>query len=320
MERIILLALTATLLAGIPAACVEPTIVVYSGSDSGFAEILAELIQNDTRINSQTRVVNSPDLITLATALPQTEAIILYTSSKVEIEGLDQALTSFLQQGGGLIGIREPCYTPSAPILATQVFPIQANTSIQQLNPREKRVRTYTTQQNTEINQDLPQTFELLSMGTYYTGDTEGNYINIHQQHTIPYKDQETGSPLLLTYENEQGGRTTAMPGIWAIPSERLDVYYGKIAAQPNFAKLFTNTVLWTAKGSTRYNQVQQDLDQKIQDAKTKKDRLQEEAEKARKKEQTQRLILLTAIWATGLIACAAITKKLILTPITEQE
>jgi hypothetical protein len=320
MGRLLLLLLTATLLTAVPAAAVEPTIVVYSGTDSGFAAILAELIENDTRINSQTRVVNSLDLITLATALPQTEAIIIYASSKAEIEGLDQALPSYFQQGGGLIGMREPCYVPSAPTLATEVFQVQANTSIRQLSPAEKRVRTYTTQENTEINDGLPQTFELLSMGTYYTGDAEGNYINIHQEYTIPYKDQGTGSPLVLTYQNQQGGRTTAMPGVWAIPSARLDVYYGKIAAQPDFARLFTNIVLWTAKGSTRYNQVQQDLDQKIQEVKTRKDRLQEEAEKARKKEQTQRLILLTTIWAAGLAACAIITKKIILTPITEEE
>ena len=90
--------------------------------------------------------------------------------------------------------------------------------------------------------------------------------------------------------------------------------------AEPDFAQLFTNIVLWTAKGSTRYDQVQQDLGQKIEDARTKKDRLQEEAEKARKKEQTQRLLLLISIWAIGLVACAVITKKLILAPITEEE
>ena len=295
-----------------------PTIIVYTGSDSEFARMLAELIEDDERIDSEIRVVNSADLVILAAAMPQTECIIIYTSNKVEIEGLEDTLLSYFQQGGGLVGMREICYQPSAGELATRLFPVMANTSVQQLSPREKRVRIYVTDRETEINQGLPDTFEILSMGTYYKGDARDEYMDVHSNYTVPYRDQETGSPLVLAYQNEKGGRSVALPGIWVIPSERLDVYYGKLVEEPNFVQLFTNSVLWAAKGSSRYEEVQQDLDQKIMDAETRQDRLKEEADEARREEKTRRQVILAVLWAAGLVGCALIAKKMVLVPVEE--
>jgi hypothetical protein len=142
--------------------------------------------------------------------------------------------------------------------------------------------------------------------------------MDVHSDYTVPYRDQETGSPLVLAYQNEKGGRSVALPGIWVIPSERLDVYYGKLVEEPNFVQLFTNSVLWAAKGSSRYEEVQQDLDQKIMDAETRQDRLKEEADEARREEKTRRQVILAVLWAAGLVGCAVIAKKMVLVPVEE--
>ncbi|MBU7004205.1 MAG: hypothetical protein HXS50_01465, partial [Theionarchaea archaeon] len=68
----------------------QPTIIIYSGTDSGFGYKMAELLQKDVRIDSQVRVVNSPDLIVLAATLPQTECIVIYAEREAEIEGLEE--------------------------------------------------------------------------------------------------------------------------------------------------------------------------------------------------------------------------------------
>jgi len=299
---------------------VEPSIIVYSGTDSGFAEMLAQLILDDPRIDSQVRVVTSPDIIALASSLPQTECIIIYTANKVEIEGLESNLISYFEQGGGLVGMREICSTEAAGRLAMDVFPTYANGSATQLNPRETRIRVHVADDDTDINEGLPGNFPLLSMGTYFSADSENNYLPVSGDYMVPFRDEETGSPLVLAYENEQGGRSVAFPGVWVIPSERLDVYYGKLVAEPNFVKLFTNSVLWAAKGSTRFNEVQKDLDVKIEDAKGKQDRLRQEAEDARKREENQRLMMLIGIWVAGILVCAVVVKKLVLAPIEDIE
>ena len=123
-----------------------------------------------------------------------------------------------------------------------------------------------------------------------------------------------------MAYENDNGGRSVAFPGVWVIPSSRLDVYYGNLVADENFGKLFTNSVLWAAKGSTRFTEVQKDLDEKIEDAKGKQERLKEEAEQARKREETQRLLMLVGVWVVGLIICAVVVLKLVLAPIEIDE
>jgi hypothetical protein len=293
-----------------------PTIVIYSGVDSGFAEMMATLIEEDGRIDSEVKVLKSADLVALATTLPQTECIIIYASNKAEDEGLGPSLITFFEQGGGLIGIKEITYEPSVGDLARDVFPTFANASVSKLNPREKRVRNYVKADSSEIAEGLPDSFELLSMGVYFSGDAAGDYMQIPGDYGVPYRDGETGAPIVLTDQNEEGGRSVSLPGVWVVPSSRIDIYYGNVVADENFVGLFTNSVLWAAKGSTRFTEVTQDLDAKLEEARGKQDRLKEAAEQARKKENTRRTILLAGVWAAGLLACAVIIKKLVLAPI----
>jgi hypothetical protein len=295
---------------------VEPTIIVYSGTDSGFAEMLAQLLLDDPRIESQVRIVTTPDIIALASSLPQTECMIIYTGNKVEVEGLESNLISFFEQGGGLIGMRDICSVPAVGRIAIDVFPTYANGSVKQFNPRELRVRNHTKGDSTEINEGLPDRFSLLSMGTYLSVDSDGNYLPVSGDFLVPFRDEQTGSPLIIANENDNGGRSVAFPGVWVIPSSRVDIYYGNLVADENFVKLFTNSVLWAAKGSSRFPEVQKDLAEKIEDAKGKQERLKEEAEQARKRENTQRLLLLVGVWVVGLIICAVVVLKLVLAPI----
>lgn len=295
----------------------KPVILVYTGNDPGFAEMLGDVIEADDAIASEVQVVETPDILSVAAALPQTECIIVYASNQAEMEGLEDPLIAFFEQGGGLIGMRDICYEPYAADLAVEVFPTHANDSVQQLSPRETRARTYVLEEDSEITSGLPEQFPLLSMGTYFSADSEGNYLEIRDvEYEVAYVDQETGSPLVLAYVNEHGGRSVALPGIWTIPNARVDIYYGNLLQDENFVNLFSNMVLWAAKGSSRFPGIQPDLQEKIEEAKGRADRLKEEAEEARRRENTRQLIFLVAIWAGGLLVCGVIIKKMILVPI----
>jgi len=305
------------LLVAFPGCCLEvkPTIVIYTGADTVFAKMLANLTRQDSRIESDTRVVNSPDLLALATSLPSTECIIIYASNKNELEGLSSALTRFYQGGGAVIGLREACYQPSAGDLATLVFPTYANASRQQYASGQKRVRNYTKAQSTQINSDLPDEFPLVSAGFYFCAYADGTYAEVPGNYTVLFTDGETGAPIVLTQESPKGGRSVAFPGVWVISSPRVDVYYGRLVEDANFTRLFSNALLWAAKGSTHYSQVTQDLDTKLEIARSKQQKLIEQAEEARRRENTRRIIFLLVVWAAGLIACAVIVKKIVLAP-----
>ncbi len=305
------------LLIPVPVYCLDlkPTIVIYTGADTGFATMLAELIKQDPRIDSDARVVNSPDLVALAAALPSTECIVVYASNKNELEGLSSALTRFFEGGGAVIGLREICYQPSAGDLATLVFPTYANASRQQYASGQRRARNYTKAQSTEINSELPDRFSLPSAGFYFCAYGNGTYAEVAGNYTVLYRDGETGAPIVLTHESPKGGRSIAFPGIWVISSTRVDVYYGRLLEDGNFTRMFSNCLLWAAKGSTHYKRVSQDLDAKLEVARSKQQRLAEQAEQARRRESTRRTLFLLVVWAAGLLACAVIVKKVILAP-----
>ncbi len=321
MKRLTALLVASVLLSVLPVYAqseeVRPVILVYTGIDQGFAEMLAPLIEENEDIDSEVQVVTSPETLSIAAALPQTECIIIYASNEAELEGLEDAITTFFLQGGGVIGIRDACYEPYAGKLATEVFPTHANESKRQMSPRETRARTYVKQEDTSLTEGLPEKFDLISMGTYYPADSEGNYLeSIDQDKHIPYKDEEIGSPLVIANDNENGGKSIGLPGIWTIGNSRVDVYYGNLVAQEEFQTLFSNIVQWTAKESSRFRDIEEGLEEKIEEAKGKAERLKEEAEEARRKEETQRLIFLIGVWAAGLIVCGVIVKKMILVPI----
>lgn len=299
---------------------IRPTIVVYTGTDSGFAKMLASLLEQAEGMDSDVMVVGKPDLVALATALPQTECIIIYCSNAAEIGDLAEPLTAFFDNGGGLVGIRDVCYEPSAGKLATRVFPVFANKSAQQYPAGQKRARNYTEAQSTEISTGLPDRFQLVSMGIHFCADQAGNFLKVPgADYQVAYTDEATGAPLLVTHESEAGGRSVALPGIWVVSNARVDAYYGNLVLDENFVRLFTNSVRWAAKGSTHFAQASSDFQNKIDEARAKQERLRDEAEKARKRESTNRLLLLSGMWAAGLLGCGVVIKKLVLVP-TEVE
>ncbi len=296
---------------------IRPTIVFYTGTDSGFARMLASLVEQADGIDSDVMVVAKPDALALATALPQTECIIVYGSNAAEVGSLVEPLTAFFESGGGLVGLREVCYEPSVGNLATRVFPACANVSAQQYPPGQKRARNYTEVQTTEIASGLPERFQLVSMGIYFRGDSAGKYLEVSEaEYSVAYADEATGAPIVLTCESEAGGRSVALPGIWVVSNSRVDAYYGNLVLDENFVQLFTNAVRWAAKGSTHFSEASRDFRNKLDDARSKQERLRDEAERARRKGNANRLLLLSGMWAAGLLACGVVIRKLILVPI----
>lgn len=293
-------------------AATNPRIVVYAGGNRELTDMLAGLIENDTRIEAHTLTVSTPQAVSLAAALPNIKCLVIYADNWAHLTDLDQTLIPFFREGGGLVGLTEACFEPSAGALAQRVFPVNANATEKELSPRERRTRTYVLEEGMDIASGLPDSFEVLSMGTYYCADEDGEYLEIPGDHTVVYSDAQVGCPLLVTHESSRGGRSVALPGIMVVNVPRVDVYYGNLARDENFVRLFTNSVLW-ASTNTRSQFVESDLEQGIEDTKERYEELKEDAERSREKREARRLATLAALWGLGIAFCVAVVWKLML-------
>ena len=294
------------------AADVKPVIIVYSGGTPELGEMLASMIESDDRLDAQVRIALNPGEVILATMAPATQCIVVYAEHKDYVSELDAFLVPYFEGGGGLVGIMETCYEPSAPGMATEVFQVFGNSTDVERSIRERRTRTYILEESGEIASGLPEEFEILSMGTYLSADEDGNHVRVPGDYNVIYRDNATGCPLIITHESNDGGRSVAFPGIMLANIPRLDVYYGNLMLEENFVKLFTNSVTW-ATGNSRIKRVREGLAEAMQEQENRIRQLADEAEDTRQGEATNRIVRLLLLWAAGLVSMGVVAKKIVL-------
>jgi hypothetical protein len=290
-------------------------IVVYAGGEPEFAEMLASVLESDSRLEAEIKVVHSTEEVIIAAAIPSTQCIVIYANHKDYVPGLGSTLVPFFEEGGGLVGITEVCYEPSVQDLARKVFPVFGNSSDVERSPRVTRTRTYIPEESSEISSGLPESFGVLSMGTYFSADEEGRHVRVPGDYTVAYRDNATGSPLVITHESVGGGRSVAFPGVMLVSIDRLDVYYGNIVSDENFVKLLTNSVAW-AGDNGRIRGVEEGLAEKLGEYEDQLQRADEEAEDASRGERTGQMLTLLALWVVGLVSCGVVVKLVILAPV----
>jgi hypothetical protein len=293
------------------AAGLEPVVFVYTGGAPELAEMLAPVIESDGRIEGRVMILQSPGEVVLAAAMPTTKCIVVYANHKDFVTGLGTALVPFFKEGGGIVGMTEVCYEPSALALATEVFPVFANFSATELSLKERRTRTYIPEEASEIASGLPDGFEILSMGTYLSADENGDHVRVPGDYTVVYRDNKTGSPLLLAHESAEGGRSVAFPGIMLVSIPRLDVYYGNLVKDQNFVKLFTNYVAWAADNG-RIGRVEEGLTDAIAAYDDYVKELKDEAERSRRDRAGRRVMILIGLWAVGLLSVGLVVLKIV--------
>jgi len=287
----------------------EPVIVVYAGGVPELGEMLASLIESDARLNDQVMIVHTPEEVVLAAVMPATQCIVIYANHKDYVFGLESALVPFFREGGGLVGIAEVCYEPSALKLATEVFPVFANRTDREVKMGERRTRTYILEGASEVAAGLSDSFQILSMGTYLSADGNGSHVRVPGNYTVVYRDNATGCPLLVTHESSGGGRSVAFPGIMLATVARLDVYYGNLVLDENFVRLFTNSVAW-ASGNARIKRVKEGLAQAIDEYEGQLRQLKGEADRARQDRTNRRTATLLILWAAGLVSSGLVVKR----------
>ncbi len=272
------------------------------------------MIESDDRLTSRVMAVRSLEEVVLAAAMPATQCIVIYADHKDYVFGLESTLVPFFEEGGGLVGFTEACYEPSARGLATEVFPVFGNSSNKELTMKERRTRTYILQEQSIVSRGLPDSFRILSMGTYLSADRDGKHLRVPGDYAVVYRDNATGCPLVITHQSAGGGRSVAFPGIMLAAVPRLDVYYGNLVLDENFVTLFTNSVVWAAENA-RIKRVEEGLKQAMDEYESQLQQLKEEAEDARRSRTTSRMLLLLLLWAAGLASSGVVARRVILSP-----
>jgi len=301
---------------------VTPIIYLYAPGDRTFAGMLASLIGNDTRIRqsgAKVELLDTQSEVIWATALPNTACLVIYSDNARQLEGLETPLLAFFKNGGGLLGIREICFKHRGlERLVSVVFPTFANGSIKQTGTAKRRVRTYVAVEPGEIGEELPDRFDLVSMGTYYCADQDGNYLRIPSNYQVAYMDEEIGAPLVVVAESDRGGRSVGMPGIWVVKASRVDIYYGNLVSDENFVRLFTNSVVW-AMESSWFRDKGLNMHRRMAQMIEKEETLAKDLERIERTKKGRRTIVLAVLWVIGLAACAVIARNTILVPLEEE-
>ena len=290
-----------------------PIIIVYTGVNDDYGEMLASLIREEDVSGADVFVTADPELVSLGASLPNTVCIVVHADNAAEMTGLEESLSTYFIKGGGVIGMKDACYLSSSGDLATRVFPTYANFSVKETHP-DKWARTYLRNEVKTINSDLPESFTVMSMGTYFSADIEGEYLEVPGEWSVLYRDSETSSPQVLAYETEGGGRSVAFPGIWVVSTSRLPVYYGNLVKNEDFAELFTNSVRWAGE-SSRYTRLSGEWSNRLEKVTESREKLVEEAEERMNTRSSRRTYTLLGLWTLGLVTSTLITWKLIIHP-----
>jgi hypothetical protein len=299
----------------------SPIILVYTGVNYEYGEILASLIREsglEDVTGAEIFVTADPEMVSLGASLPNTACIVVNADNAAEMAGLEESLLTYFGDGGGLVGFKDACFLPSAGRLAVDVFPVFANHSVKETRP-DMWSRVFVIDDVMEVNSGLPESFTLMSMGAYFSADDGGGYLEVPGDWSVLYRDGETSSPQVVAHEGDGGGRSVAFPGIWVVSTPRLAIYYGNLAANEAFVTLFTRSVRWAMEGG-RFAAWSGEWPDRLKEVREAREELVEEAEERRGERSSSRIYLLVAAWGAGLMVCALVSWRFILSPVPEAE
>jgi hypothetical protein len=298
-----------------------PIILVYTGVNDEYGEILASLIRESDVMDVtgvEIFVTADPEMVSLGASLPNTACIVVNADNEAEMAGLEESLLTYFEDGGGLVGFKDACFLPSAGRLAVDVFPVFANHSVKETRP-DMWTRVFVRDDVMEVNSGLQESFALMSMGTYFSADDGGGYLEVPGDWSVLYRDGETSSPQVVAYEGEGGGRSVAFPGIWVVGTPRLAIYYGNLAANEAFVTLFTRSVRW-AMESGRYAEWSGQWSDRLRELDDGREELAGEAAERGRERSSRRIYTLVAAWGVGLLVSALVSWRFILSPGQEAE
>jgi len=307
MKRAGFIALLATFLLATQVAAsgdFEPHVLVYAGRMPGYADALAEII-NET--GTRAVVADSDAVIRSMLGLPQTGCVViaaLNPSDFVFLREFAPVFNNFFDSGGALVGLGACCTTDLESISST-VFPVGGNATIRGKRMGDLHGSTYVLSDNVEgITSGLPESYTVTQEKFAYRSSPGGPLEPASELGNIDvvYREVESGLPLLVTLEGDNGGRSVSLPGCFVVGVERLPFYWGNLVTNPEFRILLKNSVTWAMEGSERFQTLYGELEMALEEESSRLDDIRESGDDATEKSSRARLYMLIGLWAIALV------------------
>jgi hypothetical protein len=292
----------------------NPHVLVYAGRIPGYAEALAEII-NET--GTTAIIADSDTVMRSLTILPQTGCVViaaLNPSDFVFLREFAPVFTKFFQEGGSFVGLGA-CCSEELEALST-IFPILGNATERGKRTGSDHGSVYVLSEATEgISDGLPQSFIVTQEKFTYRSGIQGGLEPSSEfgDTNVVYRDEGTGYPLLMTLEGTGGGRTVSMPGCFVVGVDRLPFYWGRLVSSPDFRTLLKNCVSWAMSGSKRFNEQHPNMVGVLEEESSRLSSIRSVGEDAIDRANRNRTYMLIGLWTVAIIFQGFLVLKFIL-------
>ena len=282
----------------------EPHVLVYAGRIPGYAQALAEII-NET--GTKAIIADSDSVMRSLTGLPQTGCIViaaLNPSDFVFLREFAPVFVKYFEEGGSFVGLGA-CCSVDLEALSTTIFPIGGNDTVRGGKIGDDYGSTWVLSDPLDgISDGVPESFVITQEKFIYRSGLEGNLEPSSDLGTtrVIYREEKTGLPLLVTLEGTDGGRSVSIPGCFVVGVDRLPFYWGGLVSKPEFRELLKNCVSWAMVGSSRFNTLYSGIDDVLEEESSRLTSIQEAGDEAMRRSEQSRTYLLLGLWAVAII------------------
>ncbi len=305
----------AILLVAAPSYCVEfrPLVVVYDGTMDGFAQGVTAILNSSSSQGEEFVVLTDPSLAASLLALPNVKCLVLTSVGSGDLTALVQPVVEYFRSGGSTIGFYGSSWQTQVGDLARSVFPAFGNATGSGTRKAGAYVNEYVRGDRLAgFGESLPDSFDLVGQFFAYAGDKDKKPIDVETgtgSRTVLFRERKTGSPLVIAYEGEHGGRSATLTGLFLREQPTAESYYGRLLEQPEFRSLLADAYRWVSEGNVRFQTYSASYQEVISKRGKAQDELVARSEEKRQSRKTSWMVLLGVFWALGLACIAAMVR-----------
>jgi len=277
----------------------DELVLVFAGRMPGFGEAIGQIVNESGYEAILVREDSFRSLLTL----PQTICVVIAAfnpSDFVFLKEFTPALERYLEEGGSLVGIGSVCSYEDLGDLAIKVFPIRGNTSVMGKRLGDRFGSKLVLSEPVEgISDGMPSSFVVTQNRFVVCKGPSGplDPFNPGGDVRVVYREEETGAPLVVTFQRQGGGRTVSMPGFYTVNIERLPFYWGRLVKESEFRELVRASVIWASQGSTRYQTLCSSLEQTLSERAEQISRVKRVGEDLSRGQRVRRILFLSVLW-----------------------
>ena len=223
-------------------------------------------------------------------------------------------MVAYFRNGGSTIGFHGCCWQNALGDLARLVFPVYGNSTVVGQRKSGLSVNEYSRDALLAgIGDSLPENFDLVGQFFAAPKDSDKNLVEPIPpggEKTVLYRDRSTGTPLVIAYQGDGGGRSMAFSGFFVRNNPATGNHYEKLLSQPEFSTLLLDCYRWVSEGNSRFNRYLETYSVVIEERIAEREGLVSRAEERESSRRSQRTLLLAAFWALGVVAIAGLSYR----------